>query len=157
MKILRLSAIAIAALAAALCLPATATASDKSDVMAVVSNAVASFNRGDEKTWTALCTSPAAIISNIAPFQYMGAATCADWWASHAAYDKKNGVTGEVVTLGTPWHVDVMGDRAYAVYPATFAFNQKGKAVKSSGDVLTIALQKTANGWLMTGWTWAQR
>jgi hypothetical protein len=60
------------------------------------------------------------------------------------------------VTLGTPWHIVVMGDRAYAAIPASFSYNQKGKTIKSTGNVLTIALHKTPSGWLMTGWSWAQ-
>jgi hypothetical protein len=52
--------------------------------------------------------------------------------------------------------VVVSGGRAYAAIPATFTYKQKGKSVTSSGNVLTIALQKTATGWLMTGWTWSQ-
>ena len=156
MKMVRLTAVCIAVLAIAVSVPCAAIASDKSDVMTVIDNAVASFNKGDMKTWEALCTSPASIVSNIAPYQYYGPTACTDWWNSHAAYDKKNRVTDEVATLGTPWHLEVTGDRAYASIPSSFSYKQKGKAIKTSGNVLTIALQKTSTGWLMTGWSWSQ-
>lgn len=122
--------------------------------MAVVNNAVSSFNKGDGKTWEALCTSPASIVSNIPPYQYYGATACADWWSSHAAADKKNGISDELVTPGAAWRTLVTGNRAYTSIPCNFSFKEKGKAMKTSG-VLTIALEKTANGWLMTGWSWA--
>ncbi|MGC1379499.1 MAG: hypothetical protein WA814_00590 [Candidatus Baltobacteraceae bacterium] len=157
MKMVRLAILALAVLTAAVFVPGRANASDHSDVMAVINSAVTAFNKGDAKAWTALCTSPAAIISNVPPFQYQGATTCADWWGSNAAANKKSGVTDEMVTLGTAWHVIVSGDRAYAAVPAAFSYKQKGNPVKSSGNVLTVALQKTASGWLMTGWSWAQR
>jgi ketosteroid isomerase-like protein len=152
MKIVRLAVMVAAVLTAFVCLPGRAVASDKSDVMAVINNAVASFNKGDMKTWEALCTSNAPVVSNIAPYQY---ATCDDWWNAHAAFIKKNGVSDENATLRTAWQLIVTGDRAYAAFPASYTYKQKGKTIATSG-VLTIALQKTATGWLMTGWSWAQ-
>jgi len=148
---IRLTAAALVFLAAVLWLPGRALASDTSGVMATVNGAVASFNKGDEKTWLTLCTSSAPVISNIAPYEYQ---SCGDWWNAHAAADKKTGVSGEKVTLGKAWDLEVTGDRAYGAFPATFAYEQKGKAINTSG-VLTIALQKTSTGWLMTGWTWS--
>jgi hypothetical protein len=32
----------------------------------------------------------------------------------------------------------------------------KGKPVKESGSVFTVVLAKTAKGWLMSAWSWAQ-
>jgi hypothetical protein len=153
MNVVRLSAAAIMVMAAVICFPVRATASDKSDVMALINSAVASFNKGDMKGWEALCASSSPVVSNIAPYQY---ATCNDWWNSHAAFIKANGISGEDVVLGKPWQLSVSGDRAYAALPASFSYKQKGRTIKSSGNVLTISLQKTGSGWLMTGWSWAQ-
>jgi hypothetical protein len=154
MKMARFGVLVVAVLMAVASLLGRAVASDTGAVMAVINNAVASFNKGDEKTWDGLCTSSASIISNIPPYQY--STTCADWWSADAASDKKLGISGEVVTLAAAWHVLVTGDRAYAALPASFTYKQKGKTIKSSGNVLTVALQKTAAGWRMTGWSWAQ-
>jgi hypothetical protein len=154
MKVVRLAAAALVILTSVLYAPGRAMASDKSDVMAVINSAVSAFNSGDMKSWVALCTSSSSpVVSNIPPFQY---ATCSDWWNSHAAFIKKNGISGEKVTLGAPWMLSVSGGRAYAALPGSFSYKQKGKTIKSSGNVLTIALQKTGAGWLMTGWSWAQ-
>jgi hypothetical protein len=157
MGIVRPVILAIAVLIAVSGAPGTARAADPmaanvAAVTAVINNAIAAFNKGDGKTWAAQCTSQVGIISNIPPsYQYT---SCADWWTAHAANSKRGGVTGETVTAGAAWHVMVTGDRAYASMPCGFAFKQNGKAVKTAGD-LTVALQKTANGWLMTGWSWA--
>jgi len=156
MKSFKAAAMVMALFAAVAFVPGKADASDTSDVMTAINSAVASFNKGDGKAWAALCTSPASIVSNIAPFQYYGSTACADWWSAHAASSKKNGFSDETVTLGTAWHVVVSGDRAYAALPANYAYRQKGKAMKTSG-ILTIALRKTSGGWLMTGWSWAAR
>lgn len=154
MKMARFGVLTVAVLMAVLCVPGRAAASDTGAVMAVINSAVASFNKGDEQTWDGLCTPSASIISNIPPYQY--STSCADWWSAHAASDKKLGISGEVVTLAAAWHVLVAGDRAYAAFPASFTYKQKGKTIKTSGNVLTVALQKTAAGWRMTGWSWAQ-
>jgi hypothetical protein len=31
----------------------------------------------------------------------------------------------------------------------------KGKPMKQSGSLVTVALQKGASGWRMTGWAWS--
>lgn len=152
MKTFRLASLAIAVLAAALWLPGNAIASDKSDVAALVNNAVALFNKGDGKAWAALCAPQAPVINSPAPFQF---ATCADWWSAQVASNKKLGISDGVVTLHSAWQLSVTGNRAYAVYPAGFDYKMKGKSMKSDG-ILTIALQKTGSRWLMTGWSWAQ-
>jgi hypothetical protein len=51
----------------------------------------------------------------------------------------------------------VTADRAYIVVPATYAYKQKGKPMKESGSTLTLALQKGATGWRITGWAWSKR
>lgn len=155
MKTLYVLVAALAVLTATMCVPATAMASNNADVMAVVAKAVGSFNKDDAKTWEAQCAPSTYIISNIAPYQY--STTCADWWSAHAVADKKAGVSDEIVTLETPWHVETTGDRAYVAVPANFTYKQKGKTIKTVGNVLTVTLQKAASGWLMTGWAWSQR
>lgn len=132
-------------------MPGRAIASDSSGVMTTINTAIASFNKGDGKTWLTTCTSSATVISNIPPYQYQ---SCGDWWTSHAAADKKAEISGEKVTLGKAWNLTVTGDRAYGAFPAGLAYKQKGKAVSTSG-VLTIALKKTSGGWLMSGWSWS--
>ena len=134
--------------------PAAAPAAD-SGVMAVINRAISAFNTGDAKAWAATCTSPAAIIDDFPPHSWQGLDACARWWTAWGADAKKNGDTDAVVTLGTPRLVSVTGERAYAVFPATYAYKQHGKPVTQTGAVFTFALGKTGAGWLITSWAWS--
>lgn len=135
-------------------LPAAAT--DKTDVVATVRKFVETFNKGDMKAMAALCADQSSIIDEFPPYEWHGAGACAKWTEDYDADAKKNGITDGGVTLGSPRHVDVAGDRAYVVVPASYKFKQKGKPVQETGSTLTIALQKSDGAWRMTGWAWAK-
>ena len=138
---------------------APAAASEKSgktEVMAPVHQFIDGLNKGDTKTALAACAAPSSIVDEFPPYGWQGATACADWANDFAADSKKNGSTDAIVTLGKPRHVDITGDRAYVVVPATYTYKQKGKRVTESGSILTAALQKSAAGWVMTGWAWTK-
>jgi len=145
-----LLAVVIGALATA-----PAFASDNAEVMATVKQYNDSFNKGDVAAAAALCSAQTTIIDDFAPYAWQGANTCTEWAAALAAADKAGGITNEKVTLGKPWHVSVTGDRGYAVYPTHYSYKRKGKPVTEQG-VWTFALQKSADGWRIVGWAWAQ-
>jgi ketosteroid isomerase-like protein len=134
----------------------SAAASEQTAVMASVHQFIDGFNKGDAKTALAACASPASIIDDVTPHQWQGPTACADWSHSYDADAKKNGITDGIVTLGTPWHVDVTGDRAYVVVPVTYTYKQNGRPVTESGSIYTVALKKVAAGWRITGWAWAK-
>ena len=69
-------------------------------------------------------------------------------------FSKKDGDTGGRVTLGTPFHVDITGDVAYVVVPATFSYSHKGTTVTQKNSVWTLVLKKTSTGWLISAWAW---
>ena len=133
-----------------------AAASDQTDAMAVVNRFIDAMNKGDTKTAFATCATPASIVDEFPPYAWQGATACADWAADFDTFNKKNGITDPVATIGKPRHVDVTGDRAYAVIPATYTYKEKGKKVTESGSVLTAALQKSSAGWVITGWAWSK-
>ena len=147
--------ISLAVLVAALAV-GPSFAADKDDVMAVVKQFVDGFNKGDVKSALATCSEQTSIVDEIPPHEWHGPGACANWAKDFDADAKKNGVTDGKVTIGKPRHVDVTGDRAYVVVPASYAYKLKGKPMKEAGATLTIALQKGASGWLMTGWTWTK-
>jgi ketosteroid isomerase-like protein len=60
------------------------------------------------------------------------------------------------VKLAKPRHVDVTGDRAYVVVPATMTFKVHGKPVTQTGSTFTVALRKLEDGWRITAWAWAK-
>jgi ketosteroid isomerase-like protein len=124
--------------------------------MATVHQFVDAFNKGDTKAVVAACAPSTSIIDDFAPHVWDGPKACADWTSAYDVDAKKNGITDGIVTMGTPWHVDVTGDRAYAVVPVIYTYEQKGKPVTESGSVFTVALKKIAADWRITGWAWAQ-
>jgi ketosteroid isomerase-like protein len=156
MKFYKLTAAVSFAAVAFLAAPRPCVASASTDAMATVTKAIMAFNRGDLKGFAALCTSPASVIDDFPPHSWSGENTCNDWAAALAAANKSSDISNETVLLGAPWHVDVTGDRAYVVVPASLRYNMKGKPVKETGSVFTVVLAKTAKGWLMSAWSWAQ-
>ena len=145
----------IVALAVALA-AGPAAASEKTDMMATLHQFMDGLNKGDVKTALAACASPASIIDEFPPHEWQGATACADWANDFEAYNKKSGITDPIATIGKPRHIDITGDRAYVVAPATYTYKEKGKKLTESGSTLTVALQKGAAGWRMTGWAWSK-
>jgi ketosteroid isomerase-like protein len=131
-----------------------AVASDKTDVMVVVKQWNDGFNTGDTKSALAACADQTSIIDDVPPHEWHGAGGCSKWMNDADAFFKKNEMTDMVSTLGKPRHVNVTGDRAYVVVPSTITYTEKGKPVKETATV-TMSLQKTASGWRITGWSWA--
>ena len=131
-------------------------ASEKTDVMEAVQQAVDAFNKGDTKGLLATCTDQMCIIDEFPPYEWHGAGTCSKWSADYDADAKKNGITDGVVTLGSLRHVDITADRAYVVGPADYTYKQKGKVVKETGSMFTVALQKSVAGWRIVAWAWAK-
>jgi SnoaL-like domain len=135
---------------------APAAASETTEVMATVHQFIDGLNKGDTKTALAACAAPSSIIDEFPPHEWQGVTACADWSNDFDTYNKKSGITDPIATLGKPKHVDITGDRAYVVVPATYTYKQNGKRATESGSILTVALQKVTAGWRITGWAWAK-
>lgn len=131
-----------------------AGASDSSDAMAAVNQFVNGFNKGDAKTLVAACASPANILDDFPPHVWSGMTGCADWYSAFTAFAKRSAFTDNVVTLGKPWHVDVAGNLAYVVSPTRYTYKNHGKPVAEAG-VFTLVVRRTAAGWRITSWAWA--
>ena len=131
-------------------------AAEKDEVMAPVKQFTDGFNKGDVTSALAACAEQTSIVDEFPPHEWHGPGACATWAKDFDADAKKNGISDGKVTLGKPRHVDIAGDRAYVVVPASYAYKLKGKPMKETGSTLTIALQKGASGWLMTGWSWTK-
>jgi hypothetical protein len=135
---------------------APAAAADTSGVMASVHQFVEGFNKGDATSALAACAPSSSIIDEFPPHEWQGPGACATWANAYNANAKQNGISDGSVTLGTPWHVDITGNRAYVVVPATYTYKQHGKPVTETGSIFTVALQKIASAWRITGWAWAR-
>jgi hypothetical protein len=143
-------------LVAAVLVSMPAAATEKTDAMATVRQFVQGFNRGDAKTALAACADETSIIDEFPPHVWNGAGACSKWMNDYDADARKNGITGGIVTLGNPLHVDVTAGRAYIVVPASYAFKQKGKQVRETGSTLTVVLQKGEAGWHIIAWAWTK-
>jgi hypothetical protein len=133
-----------------------AAASDQAAVMATVHRFMDSFNKGDTQSGLATCASPVSIVDEFPPHEWQGPTACADWANAYNANAAAQGITDGFVTLKTPWHVEITGDRAYVVVPSDYAYKQHGKAVLESGSIWTVALKRVSAGWRITGWAWAR-
>ena len=131
-------------------------ASQETAVMSTVNQFVNGFNNGDTKTILAVCDDEMSIIDEFPPHEWHGAGACSRWLNDYVVDAKKNGITDGFVTISKPRHIDTTGDRAYVVVPANYTYKKNGKLVKEIGSIFTLALQKGAAGWRITGWSWAK-
>ena len=131
-------------------------AADKEDVVAAIHQFADNLDPKTMHKALAACDSPVSIIDEFPPHVCNGPKACADWFKAYNAYNEKSGVVPGDDTIGTPWSVDVAGDRAYVVAPATYAYKRHGKEVKELHAVFTAALRKTGDGWKITAWTWSK-
>ncbi|HXI87645.1 MAG TPA: nuclear transport factor 2 family protein [Parvularculaceae bacterium] len=133
-----------------------AMASDADDAMAAVTQFTNGFNSGDIASSLALCADETNIIDEFAPFMWQGDGACAAWANAFDADAAARGVSGGVVTLKKPKHVDIAGDNAYIVTPVSYDFMQNGKKMGEPNATLTVALHKEATGWRITAWAWSK-
>jgi ketosteroid isomerase-like protein len=69
---------------------------------------------------------------------------------------EQHGAMGYAVALGKARHLDVKGDTAYVVLPATMTFKLKGQQVTQTGATWTVALRKVDGDWRIAAWAWAK-
>ncbi len=145
------------AFAAAVCILPFASqpafAADKNDIVATIHQFADNLDPKTIDKALATCDSQTSIIDEFPPHVWN---SCADWVKAFGEYNDKNGVTDAVAKIGAPWSVDVEGDRAYAVSPATYTYKQHGKANKELHAVFTAAFRKTDAGWRITAWSWSK-
>jgi len=141
------------ALAGLLYIPA---AGQDNGAMTTVQKFTEAFNKGDTKAAVAMCAEQTYIIDEFAPYEWHGDGACAKWFADYDEWAKKSMVTDGSVMLGSPRHVDVVGERAYVVVPADYMFKQNGKPDKETAATITLVLKRGAGGWRIYAWTWAK-
>ena len=144
------------AFAAALLLAgSTVVMGQRTAVMKPINQFVNGFNKGDTAAAMAACSETTAIIDEFPPHVWSGPGACQQWADAFDADAKKNGITNGRVILGKATHFEMTGDQAYVVIPSNYTFKQKGKPMSEPGSIFTFGLQKGANGWMITGWTWS--
>jgi ketosteroid isomerase-like protein len=124
--------------------------------MAAVVRYVDAFNHSDAKAMTATCADPMQILDGMSPHVWHGPTASEDWWRDVLTEGEHLNASGYHITLGEPRHVDVTGDYAYVVVPATMTFSLQGKQVTQTDSVFTVALHKVGTEWRLTAWAWAK-
>lgn len=135
---------------------ATAFAAGSNGPMSTIEQFTNALNKGDVKGAVATCASPSSVIDEFPPHVWQGASACTDWARAFVSFMKANGITAPHVTLGKATHVDVTGNDAYVVVPATFSYKAHRKVVTESGAMLTAVLNKNGAGWQIESWAWTE-
>ena len=130
--------------------------SSSNDPMTAVRQYVDALNNGDAKAMAAACANPMQILDVISPHVWQGPTAAEDWWRDTLAAVEHAGASGVHIVLDEPKHVDVNGDYAYVVVPATLTFDLRGKRVTQTGSVFTVALRKVGTDWRLAAWAWAK-
>jgi ketosteroid isomerase-like protein len=126
------------------------------DPMATIRHYVDAFNQTSVEGMAAVCDSQMSILDGLPPHVWQGATACTEWYRDVMAAGEHEGATEYSVTLGEPRHLEVRGDCAYLVLPATMAFKAHGRQATQSGAVFTVALRRRADGWRIAAWAWAK-
>ena len=129
---------------------------DATDPLAAVRSYIDCFNKGDAAGMAATCDVPMSILDGMPPHVWHGPAAGQDWYRDVLVTGEREGASDYVIDLGEPWHVNVTGAHAYVVVPTTMSFTVRGKRVKQSGSVFTVALRKVGAGWSPSAWAWAK-
>ncbi|WP_253189123.1 nuclear transport factor 2 family protein [Mycobacterium colombiense] len=129
---------------------------NSNDPMVAVRAYVDAFNDGDVKAMATACADPMQILDGMSPHVWQGPTACEDWWSDVLAEGEHLGASGYHINMGEPRHVDVTGDCAYVVVPATMTFVLDGRQVAQSGSLFTVALRKVDTDWRLSAWTWTK-
>ena len=117
---------------------------------------VEAFNNGDSTAMAASCADPMQILDGMSPHVWQGPTAAEDWWTDVLSEGEHLGASGYRIALGEPRHVDVTGDYAYVVAPATMTFQLRGQPVTQTGSLYTVALRRIESDWRLTAWAWAK-
>jgi len=133
-----------------------AFASDATDVVAAANAYNDAMNKNDMAGAAKSYALSATIIDEFAPHVWTGANAFQQWGADYGTFAKAQKMSDPWVTLAKPRHVNVEGDRAYVVFPATFKFKKAGKPVAEPA-LMTVALVKLDGQWKIAAWSWATK
>lgn len=126
------------------------------DAISTVHRYIGAFNRGDVQGMAAAFAVPGSILDGMPPHVWSGPTAAEDWYRDVLTNTEKEGASDFFVTVGRPLHLDVTGDAAYVVLPATMKFKVHGKQITQSGAVFTMALRKFTDGWRIASWAWSK-
>ncbi|OAN38079.1 YybH family protein [Mycolicibacterium iranicum] len=121
-----------------------------------VARYVDAFNDADVDAMAIECADPLQILDGMAPHVWQGPTATRDWWRDVLTEGEHLGASGYRISLDEPRHVDVTGESAYVVVPATMTFDLNGLSRTQTGSTFTVALRRQDGAWLMTAWSWSK-
>lgn len=140
-----------------ICLTALSAASDAAgadpELAAPIRQFIDSFNKADMKAAAATHATDVVIIDEPAPHLWRGPGAFGAWGGDLGKDSASRGRTEESVTIGAATREEVAGDSAYVIVPATYAFKEKGVAMREVAQ-MTFILKRGAGGWKIAAWTW---
>ena len=142
------------ALAGALFLASTSAFANDAGVDATIKAFADAFNKGDMKAAKALHAALPVIIDEVPPHLWTGVKAFDQWGADLSKSEAAEGKSGGQVTIGVPSREVISGNRAYAISPTTYTFQQKGRIMRETAE-MTLTLEKDSGGaWKIASWTW---
>jgi ketosteroid isomerase-like protein len=124
--------------------------------MAAVRQYIEAFNEGDGEAMAATCADPMQILDPMSPHVWQGPTASEDWWSDVLAQREHLVASRFHVTLDEQRHVDVTGDFAYVVVPATVTFDLGDREITQTGSLFTVALRKVDTDWRLSAWAWTK-
>jgi ketosteroid isomerase-like protein len=129
--------------------PLSASASDTSDIVAVVQVQNDAGNKGERSRYVSYCTKDAVVVDHVPPFLFQGPMACGDEYDAVVGWGKQNDIPMDRTTFQKvfdPAFVQVQGDVAYAVFPVKAWFKQNG-SIQEETVYLTAGLRRQAHNW----------
>ena len=148
--------LAATAMAVAMILPITASASDKADVVTVVQSFNDAGNKGDRSGYISYCAEDAVIVDHVPPYLIQGPTACADEYDAVVAWGMQNkiGTDDLYQKVYKPVFFEEQGDLAYAVFPLKGWFKQNGHR-QVENLYLTTVLRRNLHSWRIVRLTFA--
>ena len=123
-----------------------------------VENAITQFSAalhsGDSKAAKTFLAPRTVILDDVAPYYWAGANAFEDWQADLAKTSLARGMAEEDAELGAPSRIEVAGDHAYVVLPASHSFKMKGRLMREKAQLTFILARDDSRAWKITSWTW---
>src|ERR1700755_3317996 len=118
-----------------------ALASNETEIVARIQQAVNACNRNDVAAFKRYLTPSPVAMDEVPPYHFQGAHALSDWENAYSADSSKNAITDPVITLRKATDIEVSGTHAYVVWPATYSYKQAGQPSQHNG-IITFALEK---------------
>ncbi len=148
---------AVASALIALAAPSLASAATDAEAIAdTVGKYFAAIDKGAIPAAQAMQTADADIIDEFPPYHWRGTDALAAWFKDFGPFAQAGAISEPALKLDPAPRIEVTGERAYAVYSATFVYKAKGAPARQPG-MLTLAMVKSGGAWRIQAWAWGSR